>query len=259
MSIVLSDDPVSTQTQFQTFRSRIGSPSMCFKIESFVYADRETKENIRKYAGALPCLSCPTCAHLTGVAATNNLELVECILRGGDEPRLDAYDLKRINKAARAYKAFMATKPTPLAKSRVEDPDTRLMVDLQKYLMLVSIDRDRSMMRDMLADPSVANALEHLVEPLVDFIKRVYKCANGARAISDLQKFLNQLIVIVEALRTRVQEPQKSIRTLARLLARHEQSLYTFLHLIHKHDSLIEEFLQWGWCVSCLAHSQGRH
>lgn len=57
---------------------------------------------------------------------------------------------------------------------------------------------------------------------------------------------------VVEALRSRVQDPQKSIRAIARLLERHQQNLYTFLHRVHRKETIIEEFLQWAWCVASL-------
>ncbi|KAH9458753.1 hypothetical protein Pst134EA_018910 [Puccinia striiformis f. sp. tritici] len=42
-----------------------------------------------------------------------------------------------------------------------------------------------------------------------------------------------------------MEHPQKSIRVLARLLTRHQNNLYGWLHQIHVHDSIIEDFFQW--------------
>lgn len=58
------------------------------------------------------------------------------------------------------------------------------------------------------------------------------------------------MAVVVEALRSRVQDPQKSIRVLARLLSRHDQSVYTFVRSVHRKETIVEEFLQWLWYVS---------
>jgi hypothetical protein len=57
----------------------------------------------------------------------------------------------------------------------------------------------------------------------------------------------NFLSTVVEALRSRIQDPQKSIRVLARLLSRHDQSLYTFVRSVHRKETIVEEFLQWLW------------
>ena len=58
-----------------------------------------------------------------------------------------------------------------------------------------------------------------------------------------------ELFLVVEALRSRVQEPQKGVRIIARLLARHQQCLYSFLRDVHNGETIVEEFLQWCWYV----------
>jgi hypothetical protein len=47
-----------------------------------------------------------------------------------------------------------------------------------------------------------------------------------------------------------MQDPQKAVRVIARLLARHQVPLYAFLHQLHREDSTIEEFFQWLWTAT---------
>lgn len=126
----------------------------------------------------------------------------------------------------------------------------------------------------MLGDETTAEALEVVCGPIVELIKRTFKAGNAASALADLQKALDQLIIsqflspsflrcfllysfvvptVVEALRSRVQEPQKAVRILNRLLGRHQHSLYRFLHSVHCGETIIDEFIQWGWSVFSFA------
>ncbi|KAK4698373.1 hypothetical protein P7C70_g7905, partial [Phenoliferia sp. Uapishka_3] len=250
LATCLDDDPEQMMAQITKYRSRIGSTAATEKIDIWVYGDPEHKDAVRNYA------------------RDNNIELVLCILRGADEPRLPPLELERILKAGTKYRRFMKTSPSQLSKANTSDVDVRLILDLQVYLRLVAQDRDANSIREMLGDESTAAALEVMAEPFVDFIKRVYNVGSASSALADLQNFLNQLVIskysqlifrqvfpnlnlsVVEALRSRVQEPQKAIRILGRLLARHQQALYTFVHSVHCGDNIVEEFLQWGWTAS---------
>ncbi|BGP16492.1 hypothetical protein JCM10213_001171 [Rhodosporidiobolus nylandii] len=228
----LDDDPVRLAKEMDRLQARIGSAAMCDKLDIFVHDSCEKKEIIRRYA------------------ADNSIELVLCIVRGADEPRLPSYELDRITRASKAFRKFSKTNPTPLVRAQTTDPDLRLVLDLQAYLQLASRDRDATLLREMLAQEDFAAAIEVVAQPFVALIRRTYKAGNGAQALSDLQRFLDQLIIIIEALRSRVQDPQKSIRIISRLLARHQQAVYTFIRSVHLQETLVEEFLQWAWTAS---------
>lgn len=61
----------------------------------------------------------------------NNLELVICILRGADEPRLSPDDLERVVNAGKSHRRFMKKYPSQLAKAQTDDSGVRLVLDLQ--------------------------------------------------------------------------------------------------------------------------------
>ncbi|GAA5919480.1 hypothetical protein JCM6882_001062, partial [Rhodosporidiobolus microsporus] len=232
LATCLDDDPVRLAREMDRLQARIGSAAMCEKLSMFAHESREKKGIIRRYA------------------EENNIELVLCIVRGADEPRLPGFELDRVSKAAKAWRKFIKTDPTQLAKAQNQDPDIRLVLDLQAFLVLASRDRDATVFREMLAGEKFADAIEVVANPLVQLLKRTYKVGNGAQFLSDLQKFVDQLIIIVEALRSRVQDPQKGIRIIARLLARHQQQVYAFVRSVHRKETLIEEILQWAWTAS---------
>lgn len=127
------------------------------------------------------------------------------IVRGADEPRLDKYDLERIIRASKTYRTFMKKRPSTHTKVTTDNTSVRLILDLQIYLRLLSKERDADQIRDLIAEDSTAEALEVLIAPFFEFLKRTYKIGNAAQAVVDLQKFMDQLIIIVDALRSRIQ------------------------------------------------------
>lgn len=115
-------------------------------------------------------------------------------MRGADEPRLPSFELDRITQAQKSYRKWLKTNPTPYQKMHVRDSDVRLVLDLQAYLKLASRDRDSTILREMLAQEDFAAAMEVVLEPVVQLLKRTYRVGNGAQAVADLQKFVEQLI-----------------------------------------------------------------
>lgn len=89
----------------------------------------------------------------------------------------------------------MKQDPTPLAKSQCTHFGIRLLLDLQMYLRLISKERDARMIRKLLGEESTAKALEVVVAPFVDFLKRVYKIGDAAKGLSDFQRAVDQLII----------------------------------------------------------------
>ncbi|KAI7944396.1 hypothetical protein MJO28_010091 [Puccinia striiformis f. sp. tritici] len=216
-----------TERRIQACRARIQSLTMCEKIIKFVHASKDLKNLFRQYSESA------------------DMELVVAIVRSAEEPRLDKYDLERIMSASKAYKSLLAKNRNRITSSMTENIHVRLILDLKLYLRLISQERDSKQIRKMLSEESVAEAMEVLISPLLEFLKRTYNIGNAVQALDDAQSFIEQLITVVNALRSRIQDPQKSIRVLARLLTRHQNNLYGWLHQIHVHDSIIEDFFQW--------------
>jgi len=218
---------MEVERRINACRARIQSLTMCEKIIKFVHASNDIKNLFRQYAESA------------------DMELVVVIVRSAEEPRLDKYDLERIMSASKAYKSLLAKNDNRITSSMTENIHVRLILDLKLYLRLISQEWDSKQIRKMLSENSVAEAVEVLINPLLEFLKRTYHIGNAARALDHTQDFIEQLITVVNALRSRIQDPQKSIRVLGRLISRHQNNFYGWLHEIHAHDSIIEEFFQW--------------
>ncbi|KAA1099334.1 hypothetical protein PGT21_003790 [Puccinia graminis f. sp. tritici] len=218
---------MEVERRIQACRARIQSLTMCEKIIKFVHASKDLKDLFRQYSESA------------------DIELVVAIVRSAEEPRLDKYDLERVMSASKAYKSLLAKNRNRITSSMTENIHVRLILDLKLYLRLISQEWDSKQIRKMLSEDSVAEAMEVLVAPLMELLKRTYTIGNAVQALDDAQNFIEQLITVVNALRSRIQDPQKSIRVLARLLTRHQNNFYGWLHQIHTHDSIVEEFFEW--------------
>lgn len=222
-------DDETLQQEIELVRTRIGSSNACRKIELFVEADRERKDDIRRFADR------------------TRRELVHCIVRGSEEPRLSPYELDRVILAEKDARAFKKGSPSSHAKAQAAASSTSLQLsyDLQRYLRLVSRQRDATVLRELFTEKLSVDALGVLVDPLTTLLKRVYRVGSASTALGDLKRFLDEAVVIVEALRARNQDPEQATRVLSRLLERHQGSLYSFVHKIHRGETVLEELLQW--------------
>lgn len=199
LAITLDDDPANLAKVMDLLQVRIGSAVMVEKLNAFVHESREKKAIIRRYAGMLTLSCFRRSVELTSsssfLAEENKIELVLCIVRGADEPRLPGFELDRITQAQKSYRKWLKTNPTPYQKTHVKDSDVRLVLDLQAYLTLASRDRDSTILRQMLAKEDFAAAVEVVLQPIVQLLRRTYRVGNGAQAVADLQKFVEQLIL----------------------------------------------------------------
>lgn len=141
--------------------------------------------------------------------------------------------MQRIATADKQSKLYLRTRPAARDKSNL-NYHVALALDLKAYLRLVSRDKDARALRALLDDPTFHAALGSTVAPLVELVKRVYKSAPGA--IGDLEKTLDQLVFILEAVRHRVQDQPKSIKAIAAVLKANEHGLYSLLHKSHTSD-----------------------
>jgi len=93
-------------------------------------------------------------------------------------------------------------------KAQVQDPDIRLVLELQTYLRLASRDRDAALMRAMLANEDFAAAIEVVAAPFIALLKRTYRVGNAAQLLSEMQTFMNQLIISTSDIHTNLDTSQ---------------------------------------------------
>ncbi|WAQ88583.1 hypothetical protein PtA15_10A2 [Puccinia triticina] len=178
---------VEVERRIQACRARIQSLTMCEKIIKFVHASKDLKNLFRRYSESA------------------DIELVVAIVRSAEEPRLDKYDLERVMSASKAFKSLLAKNRNRITSSMTENIHVRLILDLKLYLRLISQEWDSKQIRKMFSEDSVAEALEVLISPMLEFLKRTYNTGNAVQALDDAQSFIEQLITVVNALRSRIQ------------------------------------------------------
>lgn len=94
--------------------------------------------------------------------------------------------------------------------------------------------------------------LKDLVTIFYQPLATVYRAANIADSLSDLQNFINDLIRTVESAEAAGAgspggaNPASIVQTFCDLCERHEQSFYTFVHRVHtKGQDLFDALLHW--------------
>lgn len=232
VALVVGEDPSGSSSatatqdyerQVAELKRRLGS-ALSRKLHDFVWECSDHKKRLIRDA-----------------ARRADIPLVCAIARGSDKPLLATDGVKRIVAATRTYKAFFATRPAPtpdevLAKQRA-NVDVRLITDMQALLRLLSAKRDGAKLRAALKDPAVRQPIEALVEPLLNVVRRVHKStppSSSSGGSTDLlngfKGFIASLIDVLGGLRARVQDPWRSIATLALFLDDAVPAWYAVLH-----------------------------
>lgn len=232
VALVVGEDPSGSsataatqdyERQVAELKRRLGS-ALSRKLHDFVWECSDHKKRLIRDA-----------------ARRADIPLVCAIARGSDKPLLATDGVKRIVAATRTYKAFFATRPAPtpdevLAKQRA-NVDVRLITDMQALLRLLSAKRDGAKLRAALKDPAVRQPIEALVEPLLNVVRRVHKStppSSSSGSSTDLlngfKDFIASLIDVLGGLRARVQDPWRSIATLALFLDDAVPAWYAVLH-----------------------------
>jgi hypothetical protein len=123
--------------------------------------------------------------------------------------------------------------------------DVRLIYDMQRALRLLSLRRDATLVRETLQMPEIKRMVETLLEPLMHTLRRVHRCLPLASVVEDLREFLSRLLDVLSGLRSRVQEPWRSVSTIATLLDDAVPAWYGVLHSLSAKDNLVEQLFAW--------------
>lgn len=97
---------------------------------------------------------------------------------------------------------------------------------------------------------STSDILKDLVTIFYQPLATVYRAANIADSLSDLQNFINDLIKTVESAESSGSAspgmPSNTVQAFCDLCARHEQAFYNFVHRVHtKGQDLFDALLHW--------------
>ncbi|TKY88328.1 hypothetical protein EX895_002680 [Sporisorium graminicola] len=227
LHVMLEDEPETIEEDLLELRRTIGSEVMFQKLRVFVDSPDDLKRLIRQHAEAA------------------EVPLVAAIVRGSEQPKLNKIEVQRVMDATDSYQAFMKTLPSITKKNNHKEPGYRLIVDLQRALRLLSLQRDGAQVRGMLQDPVIADALSTVFEPLMEEVRRLHKTKGVGNAVLDLQAFLGRLLDHLTGLRARVMDPLHAVNGIAELLDDAAPSWYRFLRSASDATPTVFSFFAW--------------
>lgn len=227
LEIAFEDNPVAMDDELRALQQDIGSDTMIRKLRMFVDSPGDFKRLVRQHAHKA------------------RIPLVAAIVRGSDAPKLSKVEVQRVMSASREYTEFLATHPNALRKKTHTGPGYMLIIHLQRVLRLYSLHRDVAQIRGMLQDPAILDALTVLFEPFLEALVRMHRIKGIREDIQHLHVFLLRLLDLLESLRARVQDPARSINTLASFLDRGAPAWYDFLHRWSHVDPFVFSTFAW--------------
>ncbi|EPQ27609.1 uncharacterized protein PFL1_04747 [Pseudozyma flocculosa PF-1] len=227
LHVMLEDEPETIDEDLAELRRSIGSDVMFRKLRMFVESPDDLKRLIRQHAERA------------------EIPLVAAIVRGSEQPKLNKAEVQRVMDATEAYQGFMRTQPSVVKKNAHKEPGYLLIRDLQRALRLFSLQRDGAQVRGMLQDPAIADALGAVFEPLLEELRRMHRVKGMGGSIIALERFLGRLIDHLSGLRARVQDPARSVHSLAEMLDGAAPSWYAFLHRWNEASPTVFSFFAW--------------
>ncbi|BGP41652.1 hypothetical protein JCM10449v2_005643 [Rhodotorula kratochvilovae] len=211
---------------------KIGDDRLCAKVRQFVDAPKDEQDAFRLDAAA------------------ENIDLLTVILRSPTAPRLDARAMQYLARCAVRYDEYKRRRDALSDPDDDEGPDNDeawLYEDLHVYRRLITKARDKEQLIELIFEGSTSELLKDIVTIFYEPLAKVYKAANIADSLSDLQAFIQDLIKTVEyAEEANLTEPQRTVQLFVDLVARHEERFYHFVHQVHsKGEGLFDNLMSW--------------
>lgn len=228
----LQEEARDLQELVNAIKAKIEDETLCEKVRLFVYAPPDV-QNVYK-----------------ADAESEKVDLLTTILRSPEEPRLNRPQIHRVIKASRSYevyKRYRSELRNPEDDEGPQDDDAWLYEDLHVLLRTMTRLRDKEQMLSLIFEGVTAELLKDIVTIFYSPLAQVYKAANIADSLYDLQTFINDLIKTVEANEElSYTDPQRTVQVFIDLVARHEGKFYTFVHQVHsKGAGLFDGLMHW--------------
>ncbi|KAG6378533.1 hypothetical protein JVT61DRAFT_12795 [Boletus reticuloceps] len=235
----LTEEVRSLNTYIELVSAKIDSPVLCEKIRLFVHAPREIQETYRVDA------------------RLEHTHLLRAILMGSQEPVLPRSLAGRVDRAWRKWAAWMAERKRQ-GNGKVDEGDSDseegptdeeawLFEDLRVLFKLYSRLRDREQLIALIFEGVTVELLKDIITIFYAPLAQVYRAANIAESLGDLQGFINDLIRTVEETEDLSQsDPSSTVQAFIDLVNRHTQSFYSFVHKVHsKGQGLFDNLMKW--------------
>ncbi|KAK0528581.1 hypothetical protein OC842_004504 [Tilletia horrida] len=234
-SVGLQDDVRELTEICTAVANKVEDAELCEKVRAFVYAPPETQSALRQEA------------------SEEHLDLMTVILRSPElctHVRLDKFQVNRAVRSSRAYEKYKEYRRNLGADEEDEGPeddDAWLYEDLHVYLRMTQRLRDKEQMISLIFEGATADLLKDIVTIFYSPLAQVYKAANIADSLYDLQMFITDLIKTVEANEElSYSDPQRTVQVFIDLVQRHEGKFYNFVHQMHsKGSGLFDGLMHW--------------
>ncbi|GAA6024973.1 hypothetical protein JCM10207_008123 [Rhodosporidiobolus poonsookiae] len=228
----LGDEVKDLRDDAELVARKINDDRLCEKVRLYVNASREEQDELRLEASA------------------EHVDIMTVILRSPTGPRLDPRMMQYLARCAVAYDLYKEQRDALDDPDEDEGPDNDeawLYEDLHVYRRLITKARDKEQLMELIFEGSTSELLKDIVTIFYEPLAKVYKAANIADSLSDLQAFINDLIKTVEfAEEANLTEPQRTVQIFVDLVARHEGRFYHFVHQVHsKGEGLFDNLMSW--------------
>lgn len=223
---------------------KVEDDALCERVRCFVYAPLDLQTEIR------------------AEAERDRLDLMTVILKSDHIPPYDSaqpppvpLNRSQVHRVVRSSRAFELYKEyrSNLGRNEVDegpdavDSQAWLYEDLHVLLKCLTRLRDKEQLISLLFEGVTSELLKDIVTIFYSPLAQVYKAANIADSLSDLQTFVNDLIRTVESNEElSYTDPQKTVQSFIDLVARHEAHFYAFVHQVHsKGSGLFDGLMHW--------------
>lgn len=230
LAMTLNDGIKSFAKSIDSLQAKIDDPVLTAKLKHFVDSDENTKNFLRNEANV------------------EDIDLVVVVLRSDQfTPELTAEQIGRV------FNAYVAWNN---AVDNVDDEmkqGAELFAHLKQLLKLLTRQRDKAMMLNMIEEPTTLQLFRDLFTIFYEPLIRVYKSANVYNSITDFADFAGDAIAVVEKAQMQdvSADPNQTVQSFIDLCARHEHNFYKFVHEVHIHDNGLFAALM-GWLENIL-------
>ncbi|KAH8676293.1 PX domain-containing protein [Xylariales sp. PMI_506] len=225
LSVALNDSIRNFQKNIDAVAARIGDNVFVDKLRKFSDSDEPIRFAIREEAIA------------------DDVDLIVAVLRSPlIEPPLQPPQIQRLYNAYVAFNNAVENVDEELKQG------AQLFSYLKQLLKLLTRQRDKTMMLNLIEEPVTLQLLRDLFTIFYEPLVRVYKSANVYNSITDFSVFIDDMIQVVEKCREEdaSADPNQTVQAFIDLCQRHEHNFYKFVHEVHTHDNgLFTQLMGW--------------
>ena len=211
---------------------KIGDPHYGVKIDEYVKSPQQVQEFYRSQA------------------SSERIDIMTAIMRSPIGGPLNAQQVHEIVHASRAYEKLKRARRLAAAQHKPEpqpqSDEAWLFEDLHVYLRLQRQIHYKNELTELIYDNVTAELLKDIVTIFYSPLAEVYKLANIADTLGEVQHFISDLIHTVDAYNSGTAGMNKPVEIFLEVVQRHENMFYAFVRQVHtKGSELFGSLIAW--------------